>query len=42
MFWFFPFFWILFIGVFFFASRFWGCGWGWRGRARWRDLDPDA
>ena len=32
--WFFPFFWIFFIGLFFVATRFWGCGWGWRGRAR--------
>ncbi len=40
--WFFPFFWLLFIGLFFFAFRFWGCGWGWRGRFSRRDLHEDA
>ncbi len=27
-------FWLLFIAIFFFAFRVWGCGPGWRGRGR--------
>lgn len=40
--WFFPFFWIFFIGIFFVATRIWGCGWGWRGRYSRRGLYEDA